>query len=270
MSNEISNELLPSWGNTDVLTDAALNRMNAAIRTRAPINQPSFTGNAAFANDINVSGQITYSNLATNRAANNTVFAINKVGNTDRNRQAFRIAGVHANGDDVLIGAGALTIVGSGESAGALYAALPEVDRSNNIEEMHLTSDQSIRIHSNCQVITAKHTMVFDTSGNLNVPNMISGNSFRVSSDRRLKNNIKQFNPQKSILDLDIKEFIWKKSGEKSFGVIAQELRELFPELVSGSESENEYLSVEESKLIYPLILEVKKLRQEMNGLLNK
>ena len=89
--------------------------------------------------------------------------------------------------------------------------------------------------------------------------------SLRISSDRRLKDNVKSLKLDKSILDIDVKEYTLKSSGEKTFGVIAQELRELFPELVKGTEGENSFLSIEETKLIYPLILELKKMRKELD-----
>lgn len=78
------------------------------------------------------------------------------------------------------------------------------------------------------------------------------------SSDERLKYDIKPFVPKHSILDLDIKSYKWKSNDESSFGFIAQEVKELFPEIVH--EDENGMLSIEESKLIYLLLVELKKL----------
>ena len=111
--------------------------------------------------------------------------------------------------------------------------------------------------------------VVLNAAGNITSNGTISCNTLRLSSDRRLKDNIKSYKSYKSILDLDVKEFIWKDSGKKSIGVIAQELREVFPELVSGDEKDG-YLTIEETKLIYPLIAEVKRLREEMDTLKGK
>ena len=89
--------------------------------------------------------------------------------------------------------------------------------------------------------------------------------SVTVSSDKRLKNNIKDFIPTKSILDLPLKEFDLIESGRHSFGCIAQDLQELYPELVH--DRGDGYLAVEEAKLVYLLIDEVKKLRDEIKEL---
>lgn len=87
-------------------------------------------------------------------------------------------------------------------------------------------------------------------------------------SDRRLKKNIKEFKPQKSILDLPIVEFDFKDSNKHQMGCIAQDLQEICPEIVQ--ESSNGYLSINESKIVYLLIDEVKKLKAEVEELKTK
>ena len=52
---------------------------------------------------------------------------------------------------------------------------------------------------------------------------------------------------------------------ETQIGCIAQELKELYPELVT--EQENGYLAIKENKLVYLLLEEVKKLKQEIEEL---
>lgn len=92
-----------------------------------------------------------------------------------------------------------------------------------------------------------------------------STSGFNVSSDIRLKENVKSFNPSKSILDLDVKEFDYKESKKHSIGCIAQDLKEICPEIVH--EDNDGYLSIEESKIVYLLLDEVKKLRKELDEL---
>ena len=92
--------------------------------------------------------------------------------------------------------------------------------------------------------------------------------SINLTSDRRLKKNIKPYTSQKSILDVEVKEFEWldEKAGKgKQIGVIAQELQKYFPELVV--EGEDGYLRIKETKLVYLLMQEVRRLRDEVNGL---
>lgn len=86
----------------------------------------------------------------------------------------------------------------------------------------------------------------------------ITATSFTATSDARLKTNIKDYNPAANILDLPVKEFDYIETGEHSIGCIAQDLQKMFPELVH--EGENGYLSVNEGKLVYLLLLKVKEL----------
>ena len=86
----------------------------------------------------------------------------------------------------------------------------------------------------------------------------ITATSFTAASDARLKTNIKDYTPAANILDLPVKEFDYIETGEHSIGCIAQDLQKMFPELVH--EGEDGYLSVNEGKLVYLLLLKVKEL----------
>lgn len=86
------------------------------------------------------------------------------------------------------------------------------------------------------------------------------------SSDERLKENIKPYEPTTSVLDLSIKEFNYKDSKVKSVGVIAQEVQKLFPDIVN-EDKKSGYLSVDDRSLMYMLMAEVKKLRDRVNEL---
>lgn len=63
-----------------------------------------------------------------------------------------------SNGDGVILGGGALVMVGSGESASALKTAL---SIANTSEEMYISSDGNIHFYTNCQTIPNKrHTYI--------------------------------------------------------------------------------------------------------------
>lgn len=91
---------------------------------------------------------------------------------------------------------------------------------------------------------------------------------FNASSDRRLKKNIKEYDTEKSILDVPVKEYDYKSTGIHTIGFIAQELQEVFPELIT--QDPNGFLGIQETKLVYLLMLEVKKLRARVDELENK
>lgn len=86
---------------------------------------------------------------------------------------------------------------------------------------------------------------------------------YQTLSDRRLKTNIQPYQYNNSILDLPIYSYDYINGGNSSIGFIAQDLQEKYPELVN--EDENGYLSISETKIIYLLIEEVKKLKQEID-----
>ena len=59
------------------------------------------------------------------------------------------------------------------------------------------------------------------------------------ASDRRLKKNIVDSNyGLNEILQLRPVNYVMKKSGDKQVGFIAQEVREVLPEVVSGKEGD--------------------------------
>lgn len=93
----------------------------------------------------------------------------------------------------------------------------------------------------------------------------VQATSFQATSDRRLKENIKPYSPVKSILDLPIVEFDYKKNKLHTIGCIAQDLQEICPEIVN--EDAEGYLSINESKIVYLLLDEVKKLKAEVEAL---
>lgn len=93
----------------------------------------------------------------------------------------------------------------------------------------------------------------------------VYGGAFIYSSDRNLKTNIKSLDDSLAkILKLRGVTFNWKKSGEPSVGLIAQEVEKVFPELVSGEEGSK---GVSYGNLVAPLIEAVKEQQKEIDSL---
>jgi len=113
----------------------------------------------------------------------------------------------------------------------------------------------------------AEITGAMTTSSTIAAGGEVSAPSFAISSDIRRKTNIKSYKCEKSILDLDVKEFeyINDDTHTKHIGCIAQELQQICPELVH-IDPEG-YLTVAETKLVYLLLQEVKTLKQEIKEL---
>jgi hypothetical protein len=99
---------------------------------------------------------------------------------------------------------------------------------------------------------------------NLTASGKVRAMVFNALSDARKKTNIKDYQCAKSILDLPIKsfEYINDENHTSYIGCIAQDLQEICPEIVS--EDAEGYLSIQESKLIYLLLQEVKELKQKV------
>lgn len=95
----------------------------------------------------------------------------------------------------------------------------------------------------------------------------IQAKTFDAISDARKKTAIQDYVCKKSILDLPVKEFefIDDETHTKNIGCIAQDLQEICPEIVH--EDKDGYLSIEETKLVYLLLQEVKELKKEIKVL---
>ena len=90
----------------------------------------------------------------------------------------------------------------------------------------------------------------------------VRASSFNATSDARLKENFQTFIPQKSILDLPVYKFDFINGLKNQIGCKAQDLQEICPEIVD--ENSDGYLSIQESKIVYLLIDEIKKLKDEI------
>lgn len=89
--------------------------------------------------------------------------------------------------------------------------------------------------------------------------------SYNATSDARLKENLRGYEPKGSILDLPIYEYDFIDGPKDQIGCLAQDLRGICPELVD--EGDGGYLSIKESKIVYLLLKEVKRLKDEIDRL---
>lgn len=80
---------------------------------------------------------------------------------------------------------------------------------------------------NNIQNVASEPSEALEVAGN------VKATAFLQSSDKRLKTDIKTLDEANDILKLRGVQFTWKQSGIKDIGFIAQEVEEIFPELVS-------------------------------------
>lgn len=95
----------------------------------------------------------------------------------------------------------------------------------------------------------------------------VSATSYTATSDKRLKENFQPFTST-GILDLPVYKFDFIDGPKNQVGCIAQDLQKICPELVQ--ENESGHLTIQESKIVYLLLEEVKKLKQEIKELKQK
>ena len=94
----------------------------------------------------------------------------------------------------------------------------------------------------------------------------LTATNFNSSSDVSLKNDIQLIqSPLATINKIDGVSFTWKENGKKSYGVIAQELEKVLPELVET----NEHKTVNYTALIGFLLEAVKELNSRLEKLEN-
>jgi len=128
------------------------------------------------------------------------------------------------------------------------------------------TSVVYIPSSGNLGIGTTNATSKLTVAGNLLVTGIITATDFNSASDIRLKENIQKIdNPIDKIIKIDGVRFDWKSDNKPSMGVIAQNIEEVLPELVSGGESK----TVNYNGII-GLLIECVKTQQEQIDELNR
>ena len=109
------------------------------------------------------------------------------------------------------------------------------------------------------------------TAGSINCANLtasftVTAQDINSTSDINLKTNIETVeNPIEILTQLRGVSFDWKENGKKSYGVIAQELEQILPDLVTTGDVK----SVNYNGLIAVLIEAIKDLKKEIEDLKN-
>lgn len=84
--------------------------------------------------------------------------------------------------------------------------------------------------------------------------------AYNTSSDGRLKEDLKTFDAGNIVDKTNVYDFAWKTTGERSYGVIAQQASEVYPAAVTNDKKADRWL-IDYSKYVPVLLQEVKALR---------
>lgn len=105
----------------------------------------------------------------------------------------------------------------------------------------------------------------------------VKGDKFIANSDRRLKTDIVEIEDAldsikeiRGVLYYWSEEERYKRDPSQQLGVIAQEVQAKYPQIVSGKEGENSFLSVDYSRLTPILVEAVKELDQKLQSKTDK
>jgi hypothetical protein len=111
---------------------------------------------------------------------------------------------------------------------------------------------------------TLSPTEKLDINGGVKVSGVVTATDFNSTSDAKLKTNIEVIDdPIGKVLRIDGVEFNWKKDNKPSIGVIADNIQEVFPQLVSDTDPK----TVNYNGLIGLLIEVVKEQQSQIESL---
>jgi hypothetical protein len=91
----------------------------------------------------------------------------------------------------------------------------------------------------------------------------VSSTAYNTSSDQRLKENITDANDAGDKIDaIKVRQYDWKVNGShQDYGMVAQELMTVAPEVVSVPEDPEKMMGVDYSKLVPMMLKEIQSLR---------
>lgn len=177
---------------------------------------------------------------------------------------------IEADGNNNIKAKGNTTIIG--ETSVAIKTSDNEVitlQKQNskiNIKAQNTNIIGNLSIDEGNISISSDQNISFGANNTLIEASRVTSSTFNATSDRRLKENLSPYKcEKKSILDLPVYKFDYINGNKNQIGCMAQDLQEICPEIVN--QGEDGYLSIQESKIVYLLLQEVKKLRKELDEL---
>ncbi len=171
-------------------------------------------------------------------------------------------------GNDITFGNGE-TVSNGTDGTLALTASTTTMSGDLTVtgNDLHFGNGESISNASDGTVTITSGTVAITTDATIGNDLTVSGDVV-VSSDARLKSNIVSLGSTLSrLLLIDGKSYTMLKDGKQKIGVLAQEIKEVFPELVS--EDANEMLAVNYQGLVPVLINALKEQDDKISRLEN-
>jgi hypothetical protein len=94
--------------------------------------------------------------------------------------------------------------------------------------------------------------------------------SYNITSDYRLKEDLKSINGLEIVNKINVYDYKWKSNNSRMDGVLAHELQEVLPYAVTGIKDGEQMQSVDYSKIVPVMVQAIKDLKSELDTLKNK
>jgi len=193
----------------------------------------SLTANNTFAGTLNATGAATFSNTVS------VAGPVTATGNVTAN-----------------------SFIGDGGSLTGVATAMATDGGANRSLKIPFTGISS----GTLTTANVDSTLLYNPSTGTLTTTKVTAVNLNFSSDRRLKDNIETVTDAEDVLSkLRGVSFNWRNTGEAAYGVVAQELQQILPELVQ--QDDDGYLTVQYLGLIAYLIESNKQLIDRMRVL---
>jgi len=199
----------------------------------------SLTANNTFAGTLNATGVATFSNT------------VSVAGPMTLSRTMVATGNVTAN-----------SFIGDGGSLTGVATTMATDGGANRSLKIPFTGISS----GTLTTANVDSTLLYNPSTGTLTTTKVTAVNLNFSSDRRLKDNIETVTDAEDVLSkLRGVSFNWRNTGEAAYGVVAQELQQILPELVQ--QDDDGYLTVQYLGLIAYLIESNKQLIDRMRVL---
>ena len=258
----------------------------------------SFNGNVVVSKDILILGRLSVQQYSSEKIINTTTtnytfivsqdLSLNNTlfvgGDISVNRRLFVSGDVSLNGNvyivknTVLNGDVSLNnrlFVGGDLSVNRRLFVSGDVSLNGNVYIVNntvLNGDVSFnkRLYVGGDVSFNKSLYVgYDSSinGNLTVTLNVTAQSFNATSDYRIKDFTEELNTNHIVDNIRPIEYVNTILNKKDLGILAHELQEIYPFLVTGTKDSDEYQSINYIGLIGILIKEIQELKKRVSFL---
>lgn len=131
-------------------------------------------------------------------------------------------------------------------------------------------ANNAVFYNDNISFDLISHNSILNITGDVTASGTINASQFQTTSDYRIKDNIKQIDDTFTVKYLNPVSYTNNQLHKTDFGLIAHELQEHFPELVTGEKDSAELQTINYIGLIPILIKEIQKLNERVQKLENR